>query len=447
MPSRSELKRNLKLLKERLDERHMDLDARMRIARTYRLLHEGKDAVAHYGAVARYLSLAGHPLQAIAVLKELLQVDHRHEETLLFLAKLYARTRAADPSNRGRVAVPIADGAVDAPVSPLTDGLPMTATGIWRAIKPQDTAELSVVHSVDEVGAVVDSDDDVEEVDDDDIDPLEDSLPFEEAVLSQVPLFQSLDAAAFVDLSHSMVLGRAKAGDVIFAEGDSWDSCLVIVSGETTVTRSVDGQAKARDTLGPGQIAGLFALVRAEARQATLTAKTDVEYFEIDREAMSGLLEKHPAAREALARVLRDRLVETMLQETPLAQGLDDAERLALSERFTLRLYDDGDEVFDALSEVDGLWIVVDGDVAIGDDGADGVVVPRVSAAAGDWILLSPTVSRESAQVTAQVRGRAAVVALPHVAIEPLLKGPEAVAAMGASTPASSSVSVGTLRR
>ena len=450
MPSRSELKRNLKLLKERLDERPMDLDARMRIARTYRLLHEGKDAVAHYGAVARYLSLAGHPLQAIAVLKELLQVDPRHEETLLFLAKLYARTRAADPSNRGRVAVPIADGAVDAPVSPLTDGLPMTATGIWRAIKPQDTAELSVVHSVDEVGAVVDSDDDVEEVeevDDDDIDPLEDSLPFEEAVLSQVPLFQSLDAAAFVDLSHSMVLGRAKAGDVIFAEGDSGDSCLVIVSGETTVTRSVDGQAKARDTLGPGQIAGLFALVRAEARQATLTAKTDVEYFEIDREAMSGLLEKHPAAREALARVLRDRLVETMLQETPLAQGLDDAERLALSERFTLRLYDDGDEVFDALSEVDGLWIVVDGDVAIGDDGADGVVVPRVSAAAGDWILLSPTVSRESAQVTAQVRGRAAVVALPHVAIEPLLKGPEAVAAMGASTPASSSVSVGTLRR
>ena len=38
---------------------------------------DGNDAVAHYGAVARYLSLAGHPLQAIAVLKELLEVNAR----------------------------------------------------------------------------------------------------------------------------------------------------------------------------------------------------------------------------------------------------------------------------------------------------------------------------------------------------------------------------------
>jgi CRP-like cAMP-binding protein len=449
MPSRAELKRNLKLLKERLDERPMDLDARMRIARTYRLLHDGKDAVAHYGAVARYLSLAGHPLQAIAVLKELLQVDPRHEETLLFLAKLYARTRAADPSNRGRVAVPIIDGPGDNDaVSPLTDGLPMTATGIWRAIKPQDTAELSVVHNLDDVGAVVDTD--PEEVDDDDIDPLDDSLPFEEAVLSQVPLFQSLDAAAFVDLSHSMVLGRAKAGDVIFAEGDSGDSCLVVVNGEATVTRSVDGKAVDRDTLGLGDIAGLFALVRAEARQATLTAHSDVEYFEIDREAMSGLLQKHPAAREALAEVLRDRLVETFLLEMPLASGLSGADKDALRERFILRMLDDGDEVFDALSDLDGLWIVVAGGVDVGDEGADGKVVPRAHAAAGDWILVAPSVSQEPAQVTAQVRGHAAVAALPHVAIKPLLSGPEAMAALaagGASQRPSSSVTVGTLRR
>ena len=53
MPSRGELKRNLKLLKERLELRPMDLDARMRTARTYRLLGDGNDAVAHYGAVAR----------------------------------------------------------------------------------------------------------------------------------------------------------------------------------------------------------------------------------------------------------------------------------------------------------------------------------------------------------------------------------------------------------
>jgi len=130
----------------------MDLDARMRMARTHRLLGEKKKAVAHYRTVARYLSLSAQPLQAIAVLKELLQVDPKHEETLLFLAKLYARTRAADASNQGRVAVPILDSHNDGPIA-LPEGMPMTVTGIWRAIRPQSTDIYTVVHSPDEVGA------------------------------------------------------------------------------------------------------------------------------------------------------------------------------------------------------------------------------------------------------------------------------------------------------
>ena len=64
MPTKSELKRNLKALKKRLEKRPMDLDARMRMARTHRLLSDKKPAVAHYRAVARYLSLSGHPLQS-----------------------------------------------------------------------------------------------------------------------------------------------------------------------------------------------------------------------------------------------------------------------------------------------------------------------------------------------------------------------------------------------
>ena len=50
MPSKSELRRNLKQLHERLDENPMDLDARMRVARTFRLLSKGGDAVKHYAA-------------------------------------------------------------------------------------------------------------------------------------------------------------------------------------------------------------------------------------------------------------------------------------------------------------------------------------------------------------------------------------------------------------
>lgn len=429
MPSKAELKKNLKLLKERLEERPMDLDARMRIARTYRLLNDGNDAVAHYGAVARYLSLAGHPLQAIAVLKELLQVNAQHEESLLFLAKLYARTRAADISNRGRVAVPILDGPIgggdDGGVSALENGMPATATGIWRAIRPEPTAELSVIRDADEVGATIDPD----EVDDEDVSPLEDSVvdsKFDDSVLTRVPLFASLDAAAFVTLGHAMVLLRADAGEVVFAPGDPGDSCIVITKGTARVTRLIEGKEVELNKLHPGDVAGVFALVAAEVRQASLIAETDLEYFEIDRLAVSELLQKHPTARAALLGFVRDRLLASLILEVPLFSGMPDDEKRALPAQFIDKELADGDELFNAFHENDGLWILIDGAAVVGDEaaadeGGDAKMKELASLRVGDWVCCISGSSGVEAGVTALARGRAVVASLPHKVLAPLL--------------------------
>ena len=88
---KAELRKNFKALKAILISKPNDLDARIRTARTLRLMGKNRDAVKHYRAVARYLAIGGQPLSAIAVLKELLQIDPEHSETLLFLAKIYAQ--------------------------------------------------------------------------------------------------------------------------------------------------------------------------------------------------------------------------------------------------------------------------------------------------------------------------------------------------------------------
>lgn len=90
-PSKSELRKILRALERRLNEHPMDFDARMRLARTCRLLGLRDDAVTQYATVARALALAGHALQASAVLRELLQVAPDHEETLKYLAALSSR--------------------------------------------------------------------------------------------------------------------------------------------------------------------------------------------------------------------------------------------------------------------------------------------------------------------------------------------------------------------
>ncbi|MDP2344091.1 MAG: cyclic nucleotide-binding domain-containing protein [Deltaproteobacteria bacterium] len=423
MPSKAELKKNLKLLKERLEERPMDLDARMRIARTYRLLNDAVDAVAHYGAVARYLSLAGHPLQAIAVLKELLQVNAKHEESLLFLAKLYARTRAADVTNRGRVAVPIHDPSASTTdgVEALTEGLPQTATGIWRAIRPEPTSELQIIRDADEVGAEIEPD----EVDDDNVSELEDSRAedsgFEDSVLTRVPLFASLDAAAFVSLGHAMVRQRADAGVVVFSPGDAGDSCLVITKGTARVSRMIDGKEVELDRLQPGDVAGIFALVAADVRQARLTAETELEYFEIDRLAVSELVQKHPTARAALVGFVRDRLIASLLLDVPLFSSMTKAEKNLLPASFNEKELADGDELFNAFHENDGLWMVVDGAAVVGDEGeTEGKLKELASLRVGDWVACLAGHKGQEAGLTALARGRTVVISLPHKVLAPL---------------------------
>jgi CRP-like cAMP-binding protein len=476
MPSKSELKKNLKLLKELLESRPMDLDARMRIARTYRLLDDTSDAVAHYGAVARYLSLAGQPLQAIAVLKELLQIAPRHEETLLFLAKLYARTRAADTTNRGRVAVPILDPSpsADEPgVTALDDGMPRTTTGIWRAIRPASTTDLVVVRDADDVGAVAEDDDPSRP-------PLPAETPLslppssmsagtspsrspaadatttpppapassrEEDALLRVPLFASLPSSSLTTLGHAMVQLRASAGEVLFREGDPSDSCIVVTRGTARVSRQVVDEQGARELLlrrlEPGDVAGIHALFTAETRQATMVAETDLEYFEIDSVAVAAVVKHDPKARRSLLAAMRDRLLGALFLDVPLFAARAGAERETLKAAFLEKEIEEGDDLFADYDEVDGLWVVVDGVVDVVDAAGAKPTTLRV----GDWVACLAASEDAPAGLTGTARAACTVLFLPHKRVHGLLGGRGGAARLRPGQALRPTVVVGTLRR
>jgi len=415
MPTKAQLKRTLRGLQERLAAHPMDLDARMRVARTYRLLEQKKDAIAHYRTVARYLSLAGRPLQAVAVLKELLQIAPKHEETLLFLAKLYARTRAADATNTGRVAVPILDDNASAMALP--GGMPLTSTGIWRAIRPEATDLYAVVKDSDDAGAVVrpsdidaelhkysdegdededalevsdqfileamsqegDAEDADDEIDEDDatqeeppVRELDDQVLLEvlnekQLVLPRVPLLSSLPVSAFVELSHSMEFRRKAPGEYIFEEGEKADSLLVIIRGDVHVVRKPTESQPERELsrLGEGELIGLFALMMHEVRTASVRAATDVEYFEVHRDALDALVERFPEVKESLAQLFRERLLLNILCALPFFSELPSSQREDMAKRFIDKKYDKGDDLFVQGTDIDGLWVILEGEARV----------------------------------------------------------------------------------
>jgi len=464
MPTRSQLKKNLRALIERLEGRPMDLDARMRVARTYRLLGDKRDAVAHYRTVARYLSLSAQPLQAIAVLKELLQVDPKHEETLLFLAKLYARSGLGETS-RGRVATPILDPHAGGALA-LPEGMPASATGVWRAIRarstdvhaavsrephapPDDDASIAAELRALEDEVAIDEEDVLEErdrsippvqvisisdgdvvVEPESLVPDADgfeilgALTTEDILLPQVPLFSSLSPVAFIDLGHAMVFHRAKAGGVVFRQGDAGDSCIVVSRGELRALREgPGGETVELMVLTEGDIAGVFALMASERRQATLIANTDAEYFEIDRLAVRALVDKYPIVEKELFGFFRERLLLNLLAVLPHFQSLSPVERQDLAARFIDRVYEPDDELFYEGANRAGLWVLLEGSVALSSEKRG----PVATLVTGDFIGSFAGVDGaedgddDETELSAVATTRTVACLLPHTVVEEIL--------------------------
>jgi CRP-like cAMP-binding protein len=249
------------------------------------------------------------------------------------------------------------------------------------------------------------------------------------------------------------VLQRAEAGDIVFSAGEPGDSCVVIARGEAVVKRGRTlGGAVADvevDRLGPGDVAGLFALVRTEARQASLVATTALEYFEIDRAAVERWLQKHPSSRAALAVVLRDRLVATLCAEVPLFSRLPEAERQRVEADFAVALAVDAEPIFPATRADDGFWIVLDGAVIIGDDRADGRVDPGAHLLPGDWLACAAGTASSPAGMSAQAVGPTALAVLTPATMRTLLLrgGADARDALGVTQECTPTLWTGSLRR
>lgn len=452
MPKKSELKKNLRALKARLERKPLDLDARMRIARTHRLLGDKKPAVEHYIAVARFLSLAGQPLQAIAVLKELLQVEPQHEETLHFLAKLYARTGVTSSPSRKKVAAAVAEPRTG-PIA-LPDGLPTSPSAVWNAIRPMatdvytvvlDNGDLEVMASEDQEISVANELRELEDtldLGDDDIleeaprdaastrggapsgDASEayeflDEVSSEHVLLPQVPLFSSLPPAAFVDLGKEMVFRRAQEGEVIFEEGAPGDSFIVLASGRARASRvAEDGHEIELMQLGTGDFAGLFALLSAQKRNARLTALSYVEYFEIGQGAVDALVEKHPQVKLALAHFFRERLLQNLLAVLPCFSSLSAEDRLDLVRRLKNKEYEEEDDLFYQGFEHDGLWVVLEGKIHVGKEG----LPPEQTLVPGDYVGSFAGVDGAATELCAIAGEHAVVALLSHKVFGDILK-------------------------
>lgn len=120
----------------------------------------------------------------------------------------------------------------------------------------------------------------------------------------QVPMFAPLSVAAKEHLAASLVPIAVPAGAPIVTEGEYGDRFYMIDEGEADVVQA----GRHLGTRGPGDYFGEIALIRDVPRTATVTARTAVELYALDREDFLAAVTGHAAGREAAEAVVEERL-------------------------------------------------------------------------------------------------------------------------------------------
>jgi MFS family permease len=142
-------------------------------------------------------------------------------------------------------------------------------------------------------------------------------LPEELRILAHVPIFSPLPGASLEHLASRLVPLRQDPGTVLVREGDPGDRFYIVAEG--TVVVFEDGVPIAE--LEAGGYFGEIALIRDVPRTATVTAKTPVVLYALDREDFLAAVTSHAPSAQAADEVVSARLAGVPLAGTRLPAG------------------------------------------------------------------------------------------------------------------------------
>jgi MFS family permease len=123
-------------------------------------------------------------------------------------------------------------------------------------------------------------------------------------ILTAVPIFTPLPSFSLEHLASRLVPLRLEPGSVVVREGDTGDRFYIVAEGEVEVT---EGDTTI-STLGAGGYFGEIALLRDLPRTATVTAKTSVVLYALDREDFLATVSSHAPSEQAAEEVVTARL-------------------------------------------------------------------------------------------------------------------------------------------
>lgn len=313
-----------------------------RLAEVHRLRDDREAQVAALVRSAERYARAGLAAQAIATCKVVLALEPEHAAVRDHLLEMCASRGIRAPRLPTPSAAPAAQpgpeppgGDDDAPLEEilLTEVVDAAGVSPWRGAAREGVAEISLA--------------------DDSAHPL-----------ARSRLFASLPPDGLRELVDGARLVHARPGDAIFREGDPADALYVVAQG--AVVPIAEGDPRRRlAVLEEGAVFGEIGLVADQPRNATVEALVETQLLAVDRPLIWKLLRRDRRVFRELLGVARERLIDRLVQTSPLFAALARAERADLADHFRFLEVRQGTELVAEGAPSAGLHVVLAGGVEV----------------------------------------------------------------------------------
>src|SRR6266545_4458154 len=126
--------------------------------------------------------------------------------------------------------------------------------------------------------------------------------------IRRVPIFAAFSEDALSSIASLLESGTAKAGEVIFREGDQGDEMFIIAAGQLRVVSDAATEKVVFSHLGPGEFFGEMALFTGAPRSAAVIATTDADLWRLRKADFEAIQSQHPEISLEITRILGERV-------------------------------------------------------------------------------------------------------------------------------------------
>jgi len=182
----------------------------------------------------------------------------------------------------------------------------------------------------------------------------------------RIPLFSELDEKELQSLLRKVQMKTFPTNALICKEGEKGNSIFVITRGEVAITKQAPRGKELRiRNLGEGDFFGEFGFFTDKRRNANVTAVTESDVLEINRDELNEMIKHHPHIKVVLQNFFRQRVLDLFLACSPLFSTLASGEREELFKRFRLRKVPEKTILFRGGDPSDCLFMIKSGEVEI----------------------------------------------------------------------------------